>query len=165
MSIFNWINSISWSWTLPSGYNKPTLEIELQRFRENQWCTIGALAMPGFICSTIELPSIPYQGSKVRIPAGRYALRLYNSPRWGKMVPLLVGVPERSEIEIHPSNYAIRPSDGHCLLEGCIAPGYNPSSVSVDDSTRAWSEFMLKIDPKLWSEGEIWLTIKDLPLA
>ncbi len=152
---------ISWSWTLPSGYNKPMLEIEIQRFRENQWCTIGALAMPGFICSTIELPPNPYNGSNVRIPAGRYSLRLYDSLRWGKKVPLLVGVPGRYMIEIHSSNYAIRPSDGKALLEGCIALGYNPSSVSVDDSNKAWNEFMVKIDPKYWTEGEIWLTIKD----
>lgn len=159
MSLFDWIG---WSWVLPSGYTKPMLEIELQRFRENQWCTIGALAMPGFICSTIELPKEPYMGSNVRIRAGRYAVRLYNSPRWGKAVPLLVGVAGRSNIEIHPSNYAIRPSDGHCLLEGCIALGYNPSSVSVDDSTKAWDEMMRRIPPNLWGEGEVWITIKDL---
>ncbi len=158
MSFFDFIG---WSWILPSGYNKPMLEIEIQRYRENQWCTIGALAMPDFICNTIELPSIPYQVQKARIPAGRYNLRLYDSPRWGKKVPLLVGVPDRVNIEIHPSNYAIRPSDGAYLLEGCIALGRNPSSVSVDDSTQTWNEFMIKIDPKLWTEGEIWLTIKD----
>lgn len=152
---------LGWSWTLPSFYNKPMLEINIQRYSDNQWCTIGALAMPGFLCSTIELPKQSYNGSNVRIPAGRYLLRLYNSPRWGKKVPLLVGVPERYMIEIHPSNYAIRPSDGKELLEGCIAPGYNPSSVSIDDSNKAWNEIMIKIDPKLWTEGEIWLTIKD----
>jgi len=64
-------------------------------------------------------------------------------------------------IEIHPSNYAIRPSDGHCLLEGCIALGVNPSSVSIDDSTQTWNDFMAQIEPKLWTEGEIWLTIQD----
>ncbi len=158
MSFFDWIG---WTWTLPSFYNKPMLEIELKRLFDNQWCTIGSLVMPQFHCSTIELPKLPLGGSPVRIPAGRYALRLYNSPRWGKKVPLLVGVPERYMIEIHPSNYAIRPSDGHALLEGCIALGMNPSSVSVDDSTQTWDEFMAKIDPKLWTEGEIWLTIRD----
>lgn len=86
---------------------------------------------------------------------------LYNSPRWGKDVPLLIGVPGREYIEIHPSNYAIRPSDGKCLLEGCIALGHNPTSVSVDDSTATFNEFMSKISPKLWDEGEVWLTIKD----
>ncbi len=136
------------------------LEIEIKRLFDNQWCTIGALSMPGFVCSTIELPKQPYNNvSNIRIPTGRYALRLYNSPRWGKNVPLLVGVKGRSQIEIHPSNYAIRPSDGHCLLEGCIALGTNPSSVSIDNSTQTWDEFMAHIEPKLWTEGEIWLTI------
>ncbi len=158
MSLFD---HISWSWTLPSFYTKPMLEIELKRLFDNQWCTIGALSMPQFCCSTIELPKQAYNGSNVRIMAGRYRLRLYNSPRWGKDVPLLLGVKDRSLIEIHPSNYAIRPSDGHCMLEGCIALGTNPSSVSIDNSTQTWNEFMAKIDSKLWAEGEIWLTIHD----
>lgn len=137
------------------------LEIEIKRLFDNSWCTIGALSMPGFTCSTIELPKQACCGSKVRIPSGRYSLRLFKSPRWGKDVPLLVGVPGRSQIEIHPSNYAIRPSDGVCLLEGCIALGTNPSSVSIDNSTQTWNEFMGRIDPKLWTEGEIWLTLQD----
>lgn len=147
----------SWTWTLPTFYTKPMQELELKRLSDNAWCTIGSLSLPGFNCSTIELPKLAYNGSNIRIPAGRYSLRLYNSPRWGKDVPLLVGVPGRSLIEIHPSNYAIRPSDGKCLLEGCIAPGLNPSSVSVDDSTRTWNELMTKLDFK----GEVWLTIRD----
>lgn len=153
---------IGWTWAIAwTGYTKPMLEIELKRLRDNQWCTIGALSMPGFTCSTIELPKQAYSGSKIRIPAGRYSMRLYNSPRWAKDVPLLQNVPGRSLIEIHPSNYAIRPSDGKCLLEGCIALGTNPSSVSVDDSTNTWNDFMGHIAPNLWTEGEIWLTIKD----
>lgn len=158
MSLWDLFN---FSWTLPTGYTKPMLEIELQRLSDNQWCTIGALSMPTFTCSTIELPKQPYNGSNVRIPAGRYAVRLYNSPRWGKDVPLLIEVTGRSMIEIHPSNYAIRPSDGRCLLEGCIALGANPSSVSIDDSQNTWNDFMGHIDPKLWTEGEIWLTLRD----
>ncbi len=154
---------IDFTWFIDlTGYNKPMLEIEIRRLFDNAWCTIGALSMPGFVCSTIELPKLAYNGSHVRIPAGRYRVRLYNSPRWGKDVPLLVGVPERSMIEIHPSNYAIRPSDGRCILEGCIALGTNPSSVSIDNSQATWNEFMSHvnaIDPKLWTEGEIWLTI------
>ncbi len=154
--------NFNWTWTLPSFYTKPMLEIELKRLFSNQWATIGSLCMPGFLCSTIELPKQAYLGtSHVRINPGRYRLRLYNSPRWGKDVPLLENVPGRSMIEIHPSNYAIRPSDGHCLLEGCIALGTNPSSVSIDNSTATWNEFMSKISPKLWAEGEIWLTITD----
>lgn len=159
MSLFDHFHK-TWRF-VTTGYMKPTLEIELKRLFDNQWCTIGALSMPQMVCSTIELPNSPYLGSKVRIPAGRYRMRLYNSPRWGKDVPLLVDVPDRTFIEIHPSNYAIRPSDGKCLLEGCIALGTNPSSVSIDNSTATFNEFMGHISPDLWKEGEIWLTIKD----
>lgn len=150
----------NWGWTLPSFYKKPMLEIEIKRLFDNAWCTIGALSMPGFLCSTIELPKTVNIDGKVRIPSGRYAVRLYNSPRWGKDVPLLLGVAGRSLIEIHPSNYAIRPSDGKCLLEGCISLGVNPSSVSVDDSTHTWNEFMARTEG-YFVEGEVWLTIRD----
>jgi hypothetical protein len=151
----NW--RLCWTWILPTWYTKPMTEIMLKRLFDNQWCTIGSLSLPGFMCSTIELPKSSSNGSAIRIPAGRYSMRLFMSPRWGKEVPLLVGVPGRSLIEIHPSNYAIRPSDGRCLLEGCIAPGTNPSSVSVDDSTHTWNDLMKHID---WT-GEVWITIQD----
>lgn len=150
-------DKISWTWAFTwTGYTKPTVEIEIKRLFDNQWCTIGALCMPGFICSTIELPKTSYQGSSVRIPPGRYRLSLYSSPRWARDVPLLEKVPGRTYIEIHPSNYAIRPSDGHCLLEGCIALGKNPSSVSVDDSKATFEDFMGHLR---WKDEEIWLTI------
>ncbi len=154
----NW--EFHWSWTLPSFYNKPMLEIELKRLSDNAWCTIGSLSMTGFCCSTIELPKQPYCGSPVRIPSGRYAVRPYNSPKHGPDTPLLVGVPGRSEIEIHPSNYAIQPSSGKALLLGCIAPGINPTSVSVDSSRHTCEELVRLIKP-FWNEGEVWLTIKD----
>lgn len=155
-------DKIGWTWTFKwTGYNKPMLEIEIKRLFDNQWATIGSLSMPGFQCDTIELPKQPYNGSKIRIPSGRYRMSLYNSPRWRRNVPLLSGVPERTYIEIHPSNYAIRPSDGHCMLEGCIALGTNASSVSVDASNATFDKFMGLISPSLWKEGEIWLTIRD----
>lgn len=137
------------------------MEIEIQRLRENIYCTIGALTCPGFTCSVIELPSVPYNGSHVRIPAGRYSVRPYNSPKHGPNTPLLVGVPGRSEIELHASNYAIRPSDGKQLLLGCIAPGVNPSSVSVDDSNDTCQELIVNL-MVIWNAGgSVWLTIKD----
>ena len=132
-------------------------EITIKRLFDNKWCTIGSLSMDGFSCATIELPLIPYGGSKERIPAGRYSMRPYNSPRWRYNVPLLQNVPGRVYIEIHPSNYAIRPTDDHIMLEGCIAPGINPSSVSVDASKDTFDALMKHID---WT-GEVWLTIKD----
>lgn len=157
MNLFEFLH-LGWVWkTAKTGYTKPMTELTLKRLWDNQWCTIGSLSFPGFQCSTIELPKQPYNGSNVRIPQGKYSIRLYDSPRWKKQVPLLIGIKGRSYIEIHPSNYAIRPSDGHCMLEGCIAPGSNASSVSVDHSTDTFNSLMRLID---WT-GEVWITIKD----
>lgn len=148
---------LGWTWRFSwTGYKKP-VEITIKRLFDNKWCTIGSLSMPGFNCSTIELPRQSYAGSKVCIPAGRYRLSLYDSPRWRLKVPLLQDVPGRDYIEIHPSNYAIRPADEHCMLEGCIALGVNPSSVSVDSSRTTFDIFMKLLN---W-EQEIWLKIED----
>lgn len=50
------------------------------------------------------------------IPAGTYKITIYDSPHLGRPVPLLMGVQERSKIEIHwgsePANY-----------KGCIGVG------------------------------------------
>ena len=133
------------------------MEISIKRLFENKWCTIGSLTMDGFKCSTIELPPAIYNNSKVRIPQGRYKLRPYLSPRFGFTVPLLQDVPNRTMIEIHPSNYAIRPQDDVVQLEGCIALGVNPSSVSVDSSRTTFDVFMKQLD---WN-NDIWLIIED----
>jgi hypothetical protein len=50
------------------------------------------------------------------IPAGTYRVTIYESPKFGRPMPLLLNVPERSFIEIHwgtyPRNY-----------KGCIGVG------------------------------------------
>ncbi len=47
------------------------------------------------------------------IPAGRYELKLYNSPRFGKPLPLLLNVPFFDGVLMHGGN---RPADS----EGCL---------------------------------------------
>lgn len=50
------------------------------------------------------------------IPAGRYAVKLYNSPHFGKVLPLLIDVPFFEGVLFHGGN---RPTDS----EGCILIG------------------------------------------
>jgi hypothetical protein len=67
------------------------------------------------VCLTIELPWLQNRRNVSCIPEGRYRLRKRFTPRHGLHV-LVVDVPGRSGILIHPANYA------KTELRGCIAP-------------------------------------------
>lgn len=67
------------------------------------------------LCFTIERPWLNNQHGISCIPTGIYQVEQYNSPTKGDVWQLL-NVPNRSNIEIHPANFASQ-------LEGCIAPG------------------------------------------
>lgn len=122
--------------------------LSLVRKTTDQWCTQGELSINGvFVCFTIELPKVEHAGSNVCIPCGTYSMSLYQGSRWPFKTPLLdtasVG---RTFIEVHPSNYAIRPSDGKVFLEGCIAPGLSQGQDFDNSSKDAWDLMMSKID-------------------
>ena len=123
-------------------------QLSLLRKKTDQWCTQGQLSINGsFVCFTIELPKVHENGANICIPVGTYSVSLYQGSRWPFKTPLLdtssVG---RSYIEIHPSNYAIRPSDGKVFLEGCIAPGLSEGQDYDNSSKDAWNLMMSKID-------------------
>lgn len=52
----------------------------------------------------------------VEIPTGRYRVVNYDSPRFQRLVPLLLEVPGRTAIEMHGANYPQQ-------LDGCIGVG------------------------------------------
>lgn len=64
------------------------------------------------------------------IPAGRYEVIISHSPKFSRLMPLLVGVPKRAGIRIHWANRAEE-------LDGCIAPGiYDPKVPDFIGSSR-----------------------------
>lgn len=108
--------------------------MKLKLIRESSGidCTFGVLFVDGYYqCFTLE-------NTHKIIPAGIYPTAFYNSPKNKRVVPLLLNVPGRSEIEIHIANYFTE-------LEGCIAVGLSFDSKSLYQSTNAFVALMNKI--------------------
>jgi len=108
------------------------------------------------VCLTAELPwrdNTPFISC---IPAGLYEAIKIMSPSRGIEVFQLVGVPDRSSIQIHIANAPMRPINdkGDTELLGCIAPGssYLRKTIEAIDklagyngvlgSKRAFTRFM-----------------------
>lgn len=79
--------------------------------------------------SAKEIRAVKVHG-QTAIPYGRYKIILYDSPKQGERVPMLVGVKGFSFIQIHRANWATQ-------LHGCIGPGLSRSTNMVADSRKA----------------------------
>jgi len=92
------------------------LKLTLERKLMNETCTIGELYVENVIeCHTLELPvrdGLP--GSA--IPTGIFLVANRVSPRFGRNVPHIDGIPNRSNILIHWGN-------DEANTEGCILVG------------------------------------------
>ena len=88
------------------------MELELFRTYDPEG-TNGELKL--MVCNTIELPWLRNQRNVSCIPEGRYELRKRFIKKFGLHL-LVVDVPDRSWILIHPAN------DAKTQLKGCIAP-------------------------------------------
>lgn len=122
-------------------------ELELNRKTSTEFSTQGEMSINGtWECYTIECPRVSYQGSHICIPAGTYTIQKYFSPSHGFDVLLLCNVPNRTSIEVHPSNWAIDPDTKKVYLLGCIAPGTQKDSNVVYNSKVAFAAIMSKID-------------------
>jgi len=88
--------------------------MELQLFRTyDPEGTNGELKL--VVCNTIELPWLQNERNVSCIPEGRFELRKRFIKKFGLHL-LVVDVPDRSWILIHPAN------DAKTQLKGCIAP-------------------------------------------
>ena len=108
------------------------------------------------ICDTLEPTWRDYKGGELKIPKksaipeGTYRVVTTYSLRFGKYLPLLVGVPGFEGVRIHAGNTSRD-------TEGCILVGQNLQVGKV-----LWSRITLeKLMKLIENEKEIYLTIKN----
>jgi len=107
--------------------------LELKRHTFAESFTEGELFANGVkVCDTIEdryrdLSKEEKVHGETCIPFGVYPVIMSMSPRFGRMLPEVVNVPQFSGIRIHPGNSA---KDS----EGCILPGIRAGNGWVKDS-------------------------------
>lgn len=135
------------------------MELVLRRRFFTARSTIGVLTVGERQWFTLE-PPLEVDGQRnvacrACIPAGRYRIRLHQSARFGRLLPILLDVPGRSAILIHPLN---RPED----TEGCIGVGCSRAPDWIGESRRAFGELFPLITASL-GEREVWITITDEP--
>lgn len=128
---------------------------------ERQWVTshsvIGRLTAGDFACYTLEPPYAPADVKPRAIPAGTYDLHLRYSPKHGRIVPHVDGVPGFQEIEIHWGNY---PKD----TEGCILVGEMRSEDFIGNSRKAFDELYSRLVEMADAGAELAITLVDQPV-
>jgi hypothetical protein len=142
------------------------MKIDLHRKWRKKGYSIGILSVNGVrICETVEdqdrglkseLSAATIKQMKVKgetaIPVGTYKVIVTHSPRFNKMLPLLVNVPGFEGVRIHSGNTA---KD----TEGCILCGRNTEPGKVTDS-RLWTGKVIDmIEKAIEKKEEVTITI------
>lgn len=118
------------------------MRLVLKRIAFRKTYTIGKLYVDGvYFCDTLEDPV--REGEKIygrtAIPTGKYDVLITMSPRFRKMLPLLLNVPGFEGVRIHSGNNA---DD----TEGCILVGTNDKPGWVSQSRATMTRLMAKLE-------------------
>ena len=128
------------------------MELDLQRIKFDTASCEGFLLVDGESgLFTLELPvkdGLP--GSA--IPQGRYDVTVTFSPKFERDMPLITGIPGRSEIRIHWGN---DPSD----TEGCVLVGKTLGQDFIGSSRLAFDELWAKIEAPARA-GQCFITVR-----
>lgn len=119
------------------------MKLTLQRRPSAHGCTIGSLCVDdAFECYTLE-DVVRADGIKIAgetaIPPGTYTIDITLSPRFGRLLPLLLSVRGFIGIRIHPGNSA-KDTEG-CILVGCDVVG----EAWISQSRRAFEALFAKL--------------------
>lgn len=142
------------------------LELTLQRRASARGATIGwvKVGLKGFWTLEDEIREIPGRPvsewkvyGQTAIPAGRYQVKVTESARFKRPLPLLLNVPGYEGVRIHPGNV---PAD----TDGCILVGKNLNldQCSIGESRIACDELFHLIDAELAEpDGQVWIDIRN----
>ena len=133
------------------------MKLTLTRIAKQSDYTVGRLAdeKGKRICDTMEPTWRDYKGGEKKVkgrsavPESTYRMVVTKSPRFGRYLPLLVGVPGFEGVRIHSGNTSRD-------TEGCILVGDN-----LQVGRLLWSRLNLeKLMRIIGNEKELFLTIK-----
>jgi hypothetical protein len=110
------------------------IEDEVRKFKE----VPGGTAIP------------PYLGQEPM----RYRVVLTKSPRFGKVLPELLNVPDFRGVRVHAGNTAAD-------TEGCLIVGQRQGKSAVFESQAAMLELMAALSAAVDGGEQIWLEIKN----
>lgn len=137
------------------------MELTLNRIFLGSSATIGELLVNDkHLCDTLEDRVRP-EGEKVygktAIPEGTYEVKLTHSPRFKKILPEILNVPNFSGIRIHTGNSS---KD----TEGCILVGTWDGEKEdwVGNSRIAFDELMSLLEEATNNKEKITITVKSL---
>lgn len=137
------------------------MELTLNRIFLGSSATIGELLINDkHLCDTLEDRVRP-EGEKVygktAIPEGTYEVKLTHSPRFKKILPEILNVPNFSGIRIHTGNSS---KD----TEGCILVGTWDGEKEdwVGSSKIAFDELMTLLEEATNNKEKITITVKSL---
>lgn len=137
------------------------MELKLNRIFLGSSATIGELLVNDkHLCGTLEDRVRP-EGEKVygktAIPEGTYEVKLTHSPRFKKILPEILNVPNFSGIRIHTGNSS---KD----TEGCILVGTWDGEKEdwVGNSRIAFDELMSLLEEATNNKEKITITVKSL---
>ena len=111
-------------------------ELVLRRYAPAHGCILGELFINGkFFCYTLERPA-------VAIPGGPYQVLLNQSPKFRKLMPLLVGahVPASWGVRMHCGT---KPAD----TDACVLVGLAklPNNTKIYKSVEAFEQLMARL--------------------
>ena len=117
------------------------MKITVKRTFKGTEYTIGKLYIDGhYFCDTLEdtvRPANKKIAGKTAIPAGNYKVIKSYSPRFKKILPEILNVPNFTGVRIHAGNTA---KD----TDGCILLGLNKTKGAVLDSQATMAYFMAR---------------------